>query len=82
MRVYKVLVQVNALGSHPFFILMRAAYGVPGKWKVKGMDLATNKEYKTEIIEANEPYKVIRSWIAQRSEITNGAILSYVEVKL
>ena len=73
---------MDALTSHPFFILMRAAYGKPGQWKVKGMDLASNKEYKTEDIEAADPYKVIRAWIDKRNDIQNGAILSYVEVKL
>lgn len=82
MRVYKLLIQMDAFGSHPFLILMRAAYGAPGKWKVKGMDLANNQEYKTDIIEAEEPYKVIRAWIARQIEIQNGAILSYGEVKL
>lgn len=82
MRVYKLLIQMDAFGSHPFLILMRAAYGVRGKWKVKGMDLASNQEYPTEVIIAEEPYKVIRAWIARQIDIQNGAILSYGEVKL
>ena len=83
MRLYKLLIQMDAFGAHPFLIIMRAVYGAAGnEWKVKGMDLGTNTEYETETVKGDDPYKAIRAWIARQIDIQNGAILSYKEVKL
>lgn len=84
MRIYKLIVQYGDPEQFiPYIFIMRRNYGRAG-WRVKAIDLATNREHKSiELIqETQNPYDICMMWLNEFGDLEDARIRNFEEVKL